>query len=472
MTYDVVVVGAGTAGMPCAIALAEGGASVLLVEQDAAVGGTLHLSAGHMTGAGSRRQRAAGVADSPDAHFDDVWRISHGKADPAVVRIAVDEAPRTLDWLDDLGFPYPDVHPTVADDHEPYSAPRAFWGPELGVSILRVVKPRLEQLVEDGRIELRLQHRVTGLLVEDGRVAGVRAEGPGGPVELRATAVALTSGGCTGDPAVFAQLHPGQRPLLGGRHTSTGQVTLAALAAGAAFRGAEHYLSSMGGIESPVGSGLTEVYDGLAIMNPYQRPVRELWVNAAGERFIAEDDPSIDRLERAQAAQGGHVWIVCDEASLSEESPPVMGWSLEMLREAAARGEGAWSADDIPSLARRAGLDPDGLARTVAAWNEACRTGADPLGRRLLDQPVATAPFYAIATQGFTVIAWGGLAVDGELRVLDAGGTPIPGLYAAGEAIGAGALMGDAYCSGMMVTPALGLGRRLGRQLAARRAAL
>ena len=73
--------------MPCAIALAEGGASVALVEQDEEVGGTLHLSAGHMTGAGSRRQRAKGIEDSPERHFADVWRISHEKADPAVVRL-------------------------------------------------------------------------------------------------------------------------------------------------------------------------------------------------------------------------------------------------------------------------------------------------------------------------------------------------------------------------------------------------
>lgn len=69
-------------------------------------------------------------------------------------------------------------------------------------------------------------------------------------------------------------------------------------------------------------------------------------------------------------------------------------------------------------------------------------------------------------TGGIALISFAGLAVDGELRVLDATGSPIPGLYAAGEVLGAGATMGAGFCSGMGVTPAIGFGRLLGRRLA------
>ena len=70
-------------------------------------------------------------------------------------------------------------------------------------------------------------------------------------------------------------------------------------------------------------------------------------------------------------------------------------------------------------------------------------------------------------SEGISVISFGGVTVDGELRVTRTGGEPIPGLYAAGEVIGASATMGDAFSSGMCVTPAISLGRWLGRRLAA-----
>src|SRR5262249_8763088 len=82
------------------------------------------------------------------------------------------------------------------------------------------------------------------------------------------------------------------------------------------------------------------------------------------------------------------------------------------------------------------------------------------------EHPISTPPLYAIATTGFLVISWGGLTVDADLRVTTPSGEPIPGLYAAGEVLGAAATMGDAYCAGMMVTPALSLARLLGRHLA------
>jgi predicted oxidoreductase len=72
-----------------------------------------------------------------------------------------------------------------------------------------------------------------------------------------------------------------------------------------------------------------------------------------------------------------------------------------------------------------------------------------------------------VLSDGVSVVSWGGVAVDGELRVIDEAGRPIPGLSAAGEVLGASATMGDAFCSGMAVTPAMSLGRWLGRRLAA-----
>lgn len=79
--------------------------------------------------------------------------------------------------------------------------------------------------------------------------------------------------------------------------------------------------------------------------------------------------------------------------------------------------------------------------------------------------PIRRPPYYAIRHQGGTLIAMAGLAVDGGLRVIRQDGSPVEGLYAAGELLGNGTLSGKAFCAGMMVTPALTFGRWLGESL-------
>lgn len=467
MDFAVVVVGAGTAGMPCAITLAELGVGVTVIEKADNVGGALHLSAGQMSGAGSRLQRSKGIEDSPQHHLDDITRLGHGKADPAIARLAVEEAGASIDWLEELGFPFPDDQPIIYYGHDPYSRPRTYWGSELGISVLNTMQPRFDELVADGKIDLRLGHRLTDLLVDDGCVVGVRAETAAGSVELRADAVVLTTGGYAANREFFDRLHPGLHVLLGARETSQGEGLLAAQRIGAGFRGAEHHLSTVGGIETEPGQGTSNLWEALGNTNATVRSPREIYVNARGERYVAEDEPSQDRQERALQAQGGRIWFVFDDAAIDGDEPLVMGWSAEMLREQAAAGEGAWVADAVGELARRAGIDPAGLERTVAEWNAACAAGHDPLGRKALDHAIRTGPFYAVRSEGITVISFGGVTVDRELRVTRTDGEPIPGLYAAGEVIGASATMGDGFCSGMCVTPAISLGRLLGRLLAA-----
>ena len=79
--------------------------------------------------------------------------------------------------------------------------------------------------------------------------------------------------------------------------------------------------------------------------------------------------------------------------------------------------------------------------------------------------PVKRAPFYAIKAHGWKFMSFGGLAADGQLRVLRKDGSPIPNLYAAGEILGAGTTMGRSHVGGMCVTPALTLGRLLGQKM-------
>ena len=119
MTH-LVVIGAGMAGLPCAIRAADAGAQVTLIESADNVGGKLPRSSGQISAAGTRLQAEKGIIDSADDHFADVMRICHETADPNVVRLAVNHAAATVDWLQDIGVPFPPDHPVISYNHDVY----------------------------------------------------------------------------------------------------------------------------------------------------------------------------------------------------------------------------------------------------------------------------------------------------------------------------------------------------------------
>jgi fumarate reductase flavoprotein subunit len=474
---DVIVVGLGAAGLGCAILAAEGGARVVAIEKDPDIGGTLHVAGGKMSAAGTRRQRERGIEDSPDLHFEDVMRLTGGTADPVIVRLAVDEAPATLDWLDDLGFPFDPECPVVVssyEPYEPYSRPRLYWGPgpvtRLGMAqtITDTIGPVFQSHVEAGSILPLMEHELVDLIAESGRVVGVRARSAEGERELRGKAVVLTTGGYGSSPELFAELTPGSPRLVAVAYrNSRGDGLVAARRVGARVRNGELFAPSAGVVEDETQPG--RAIEGWARLAPNDRPPREIHVNQRGERFRAEDDPSAGRLERVILEQpGNNLWLVFDEPALAAGEALIRRWDADEIRARAAAGRQLWVADDIAELAARAGIEPSGLVRSVAEWNETVRTGRDDrFGRSAKTFPVQTPPFYAMKTHAAPTSTTGGLDVDGELRVLDQAGDPIPGLYAGGEVIGAGTTMGNAKAGGMVVMPALSMGRVIGRRLAA-----
>ncbi|MFD2134859.1 FAD-dependent oxidoreductase [Novosphingobium resinovorum] len=110
--YDVIVVGAGTAGIPAALGAVERGLKVALVEAAADIGGTLHLSSASISAGGTDLQRRAGIADSAGDHFADALRINHGTGDHVLLRKWTEEAGPMVDWLESIGWTCMDGVPT------------------------------------------------------------------------------------------------------------------------------------------------------------------------------------------------------------------------------------------------------------------------------------------------------------------------------------------------------------------------
>jgi fumarate reductase flavoprotein subunit len=464
-TWDLIVVGGGTAGIPTALFAAER-ARVLVIEMGPMLGGTLDRSTGQVAAAGTVFQDAKGIVDSPDAHYDDIMRINGRTSDPALTRLVVDHAGATLNWLAANGYEVQPEHPVTGSGHDHFRTARYQWGPQNGWSIFKAMEPLVETAVQQGRVTVLLQTRVTELLQDArGAVIGVVTETDSGDrTRFQARQVVLASGGCASNPAMYEALHGVPLYCQIAHPNSQGIGLTLGLSAGGYLRGGDKYAPLPGAILAS--DRWPSPPSAISALNPTLRPPWEILVNTSGERFVREDHPSMNHIEHAISEQPGHRhWAVFD-AEILEKSPPLVpDWDAEKVRAACDEHPMFHAASTLGELGIKAGINPRELAATVESYNRArSQDRPDPQGLEHRPLPIARPPYYAVQMQGWTVISFAGLAVDERLRVIDPGRRPIPNLYAVGEVIGAGATSGRAYTNGMLVTPALTFGRLLGQQ--------
>ena len=466
-TWDVIVVGGGTAGMPTALFSAERSNRVLVIEQGAILGGTLDRSAGQIAGAGTVFQAARNIDDSPEAHLEDIVRINGGTSNLALARLFVEHAGETINWLAANGFEVKPGHPVTGQGHEHFRTARYQWGLKGGWSIYEAMAPLVERAVDRGALHLQLNTRATELMFDaQGKVAGVVAETADGKrTEFRTRNVVLASGGCASNPTMFEALHGTPLYCQIAHPNSQGIGITLGLSAGGYVRGGEHYQPLPGAILAHDNYPAPPV--AIPSLNPTLRLPWEILVNARGERFVREDIPHVHEIETAIRQQPGERhWAIFDDAILSQAPPMIPDWPPDKLREAAENQAMFSKADTIAELAGAAGLDPDTLIATVDAYNRARENERpDPFGLEHRPLPIAKPPFYAVRMNGWTLISFAGLGVDTNLQVTTAAGDPIPNLYAVGEVIGAGATSGNAYTNGMLVTPGITFGRLLGQSI-------
>lgn len=463
--YDVIIIGAGSTGMPAGIFAAGRGARVLQIEADERIGGTLYWSSGQMSAAGTRLQEAAGIDDSVEEHYQDAMRISSGTMDPALGRKAIDHASDTLDWLMELGFEPLPGHPVAGSAHEPYRTRRYCWGEKLGVSVLDAMTPPFERLAADDRIDLRLETRFTRLLADgSGAVTGVEVETPSGSTERHyGQNVVLASGGYAANLEMWAEITPQFALTSYCNPYSRGDGIRAARELGATVSGGDSFLTTVAGFRQDADDPLSGAH---LRLNPAIRKPWEFYVNGEGRRFVREDHPSIDHIERAVLALPDFTLYVIFDEPMRQNAPVI---TLETRAEMAARlGNHAHflKADSLAGLAEQIGADPETLERTAAQFNHAVESRHDPeFGREHMIRPIGTPPFYAVKAVGFTVVSPAGIDVDAGLRVLREDGSAIPNLYAAGEVLGFSKLSGNAFVGGMSLMPALTFGRLLGEKM-------
>ena len=460
-----VIVGGGTAGMIASIFAAYRGAKVVVIEKQLTIGGSLVITGGNLGAAGTVFQKARGIHDTASKHYEDIMRISRGTAVPEMARLWADNAGSMVDWLAEKGLVIPDDRLSVGIyDH--YSVPRYHAAIQNGRSILAVMKPEFDRLVDLGHITLMsgadaievMQDRngvVTGIVVEDER--GRRSDVAG-----RSTV--LATGGCAGNPRMFEALHGVPLYRRVALPSSQGVGITLGLSVGGHVRCAENYIGYYGSIAE------SDQWPSPALANmnidPRSRAPWEIFVNASGERFVREDHPSMSERDRAMDRQAGHCfWAVFDQRVL-EEAPPLIGsWDRTKLLDAFNKHPMFHKGMSLAELGVRAGMNPANLQKSVEQYNLAVeRRNPDPLGREHRPVVLARGPFYAVRSQTWTLKSYAGLAVDKNLRVTTKEGRAIEGLYAAGEVLGA-ATGGKAHTNGASLTPALTFGKLLGERI-------
>lgn len=461
MHYDIVIVGAGTAGIPAAIFAGQRGARVCLIEHAPEIGGCLLINRGQMSGAGTALQAARGIVDSPDRHYQDVLRISRDTADRGQARLACDLQGGFIDWLMASGFEMLPDMPRILYGHEAYDVERIYWGREEGRSILAVLRPLLEAEIARGSVDLFVNCKAEALLRgTDGGIEGV-VDDRGGC--YRGTSVLLATGGYGANKRLFEALHPGSTLWSGAYHYANGAGLEMAIEAGASLLHTEKYHPSFGGVLDhtlPVPR-----YRSPGGLVPQDRAQWEIVVNRRGERFYAEDGTSADlRAERLAQQPEYRAWVIFDQHI--RDTAPNLFWyfGAEKAAEFYRENPHVHTAPDLAGLAVQAGIDPQGLQHTVDAYNLAVETGSDALGRKFLPAPIEQGPYYAVGIFAYTVRSFGGLAVSPQFEVLDGAGRAIKGLYAAGEILGS-AISGAGAVGGMGLTPALVFGRLLGEKI-------
>lgn len=465
----ILIVGAGMAGLPCAIRAADAGAHVTLIEAAAAVGGKLPRSSGQISAAGTRLQKKHGIVDTPDEHFAEVMRHCNDTADADLVRLAVDNAGATVDWLLDIGVPFPADHPVISYNHDIYRTRRYQWPLKKGKSILEAFGPLLGAHIRAGRIDLQRNTEMVQIQRDpSGKVSGIVARDQNGREQtLDADAYVLTGGGYTNDPALFAELSPDKPVYAAKIPISSGKALRVALATGLQVDGGDLFMGMLGGVLADPDDPLSVEFALNTV--PQDRPPWEIWVNLSGERFTREDHPSATHREHAVNAQEGLTFFVVFDEGIRQNAPPLTATRDAALKQLIEANPAYMEGDTVDQLAAKMGVDAARLANTIDHYNTAVDMGEDAaMGRESLPRAIDRPPYYAIRSVAFAMPSPAGIKVDAELRAIDNQSRTVPNLFAAGEIIGNTRLMGHAYVSGMGVGPTLTFGRLLGERLGKR----
>lgn len=467
---NVLIAGGGVAGCAAAIAASDAGEkSILVLEKMPYAGGAGLLSSGTVMAAGTDMQKAKGIKDSNDLWYKDTMTTSANGVDAKLARRLIDNALDTYHFLQNAGLKWSNVDPLPG-----YSSDRCYREANGGAKLMKAMIGE----VKKRNVPILLETKATKIYVDNcgqaypqGEVVGVECVGEKGKVMNIKVKKAFAI--CTGDFAANATYIESHFPQLKGS-TFVGHPGNT----GDGIRMAQKLGADITGYSPEGHPHCVEVAPGKPILwCRYDLLARSglILVNKAGKRFCNEIEKGhyTPLLPEVQS-QGNNFVCVFDENIAGKiQKDPRLATNFRGRQDLfinGLKGEGTLikKAATLDELARKLGIDADGLKKTIAAYNEAATKGADPEyrkeGKYMI--PISSAPFYGWRGMVGIVMTMGGLRIDEESRVLDADLKPIARLYAAGHTTG-GYTNSVGYRSGWHLTNALTFGRIAGKNMVA-----
>ncbi len=459
---DIVVIGAGGAGMSAAIKAADYGYKVIILESTTMTGGNSIRATGGMNAADTPyeddneftegdgvlanlekaetewkdheviselaktvRAQYEEYLENPEGYFDsaelmamDTLMGGHGINDPELVKTLTENSNDAIEWLDSLGIKLHNVGAaggaSVKRIHRPVD------GDGKIISVGAYVIPLMQENIESRSSNVRLFYSTTAdhIIMKDGKAAGVIATGEtGNTLTFNAKAVVIASGGFGANYDMIEEYRPDLKDFMTTNVSSAqGQGILMGQEVGAAVRDMDQ-----------IQAHPTVEYDSAHLITEGLRGDGAILVNTNAERFYDEVQTR-DNVSNAEIQQpGGFAWLIIDQ-KMVDASKVIEGYISAGYTKTGAT---------YKELAEQIDLDPDKFEETMNTWNGYVEKKEDPdFGRTSFTEPLDQGPFYALKVTPGIHHTMGGLVINTKTEVLDESGEVIPGLFAAGEVTG------------------------------------
>lgn len=438
---DVVVIGAGGAGMVAALEAKAAGKNVVIIEKMAMAGGNTVKATGGMNAAETSVQKAQNVEDSVQSFIDDTMKGGHNVNNLELVTALAERSAGAIDWLDSIGAPLPDLTTLGGSSHK-----RAHR-PEGGGAVGSYLVEKFVSNIEKNNIPVYYNTKATELVLTGGAVTGVKAEGEDTDYLFAGKAIVIATGGFGANEEMYTKYKPELKGFVTTNAPgATGDGLIMAEAVGAQLVDIDQ-IQIHPTVHQETSIMITE---GL-------RGDGAILVNQSGERFINEMETR-DVVSAAEIAQeGGYAYLIFDQA-LCDRVKAAAGYVTKGLTV---------QGDTIEALADEIKVSPETLSATLESWNKAVADQKDEAFDRTtgMEYDVSKGPFYAIQIAPGVHHTMGGLKIDVDAEVIGATGDPIPGLFAAGEVTGG--IHGDNRLGGNAVADIVIFGRQAGQSAAA-----
>ena len=456
---DVVVIGAGGAGLAAAISAEQNGANVIVVEKMPKVGGNTILAGGAVNAVEDRSEFAIKQNDSVYWHYTQTLSGGDYQGDPELVMTLVSNAYDAIQWTKELGMEWLGEEAVFTVSGGLW--PRA-WKPAM-VAGTGFFDTYTKYIDKTDKINLMLNTKAEEILVDEtGAACGIIATGEtGNTITINANSVVVATGGFSKNvelrmayDSIWGML---DEKVLSTNHegaTGDGVKMLQKLQAD---------FIQMGNIQLlPLGDPQTGSLSG----NIEHGVDSRIFVNKSGLRYGDEGGRRDDMTRDLFAQEDNLMWIVMDSDTYpTGDELNNFGETANQLVEAGR----AVKADTLDELAALMNVDAENLKATIAEYNEYCIGGAkegqaDQFGRTLFGAPIDTAPFYAGARVPTVHHTMGGVRIDTLCRVYNENGEIIENLYAAGEVTGG--IHGTNRLGGNALTDTVVFGRIAGESAA------